>query len=257
MSRFSPQFRIAAVSGAILAAVSACTHAPKSVATGPAQPLPKQVSVYHLHKLIPYTLRVRRPASPGANPKVGPGGIDYRSEPLPDAHFDCETATWLFRELKLADIRSCLAPLKSLSVSYRVKWLPVPYLELDAGDETPECLKSTLSSIPVPREIFFQSNEDDRLECYSSRLNIESNEIADFKLPIAKTAVKVEFPLLQPPKDDDETRMLLLTWALTPFWDRSDGTLLSHLVPDTICGACLGEKTKLGPTSPKPLSWPE
>jgi hypothetical protein len=59
------------------------------------------------------------------------------------------------------------------------------------------------------------------------------------------------------PKDDDETRMLLMTWAMTPFWDHSSSTLPSHLVPDAICAACLGTRTMLTPADPEPLSWPE
>lgn len=256
-SRLFSTFKAAAALSSILVFAAACKHASKTTAAVPEPPTPRQVSEYRLHKIIPYTLRMRRPPGPGANPKAGPGGADYHSDPLPDAHFDCEGAAWLFRELKLDQVRSCLAPLKSISVLYRVKWLPTPYLELDLSDDTPACLKSVLAAIPVPREIFFQSNEDGRLECYSSRLQIESNEIAGFKMPIKKTSVKVDFPLVQPPKDDDETRALLLTWALTPFWDRADGTLVSHLVPSQICTACLGEKTKLGPTDPEPQTWPQ
>lgn len=253
----------------LLLILGSCSHGRKTTPSSG-----KPIREHALKQLIPYTLKIRRPTSPGADPKAGPGGTDYQSDPLPDENFDCREVSWLFREIDLVEARACLAVLsapptpdseqaakKPIShLLFTVRWLPVPELELDASgfDEgsAANCLKKVLSHLPVPREIFFQSNEGDRLACYSSRLAVEANEIAGFKLPIKKTALRVELPLKPLPKDDAETRMLLMTWALTPFWNREKNTLAAHLVPDGICRRCLGEKTMLGPTDPAPVPWP-
>jgi hypothetical protein len=257
MRRSGNFFRLA-VAVLLLLAGGACGHAAtKSGTTRADQALGKPVSEYHLHRFIPYTLRVRRPPGPGANPKAGPGGIDYRSDPVPDANFDCKEVAWLFKDLKLEDLRACIAHAKGGRAVYLVRRLPVPYLELQEEDDMPACLKAVLATIPLPREIFFQSVEGDRLACYSTRLAIEANEVVGFKMPIDKAEVRLDFPMATQPKDDDEMRMLLMSWALTPFWDHSNSTLTAHLVPDKICATCLGERTMLKPGDPEPVSWPE
>ncbi len=239
-----------------MALVSGCKLAPKKIRTD--QPLLPQVSEYHLHRLIPYTLRVRRPTGEGANPKAGPGGTDYRSNPLPDSHFDCKDVASLFSETKLADVRACIAKVQSSArASYRLRRGATPYYELDESDDAAACLRTALPLIPLPREIFFQSNEGDRLACYASRLPVEGDEVVGFKLPISKQALKLDFPLATQPRDDDETRMLLMSWALTPFWENNGASIKARLVPDSICVKCLGEGVMLKPTDPEPMLWPD
>ena len=210
---------------------------------------------HQISHLIPYTLRVRRPPGPGADPRVGPGGTDYTSHPLPSANLDCETARELFANLDLAGLRTCLSSLKS-SVRYRLKRVDAPALELEGPEHAPACLNALLPSIPVPREIFFQSEDEERLLCYSSRLDIEANELAGFKVPSHRLDVRLDFPLLAPPKDDDETRRLLLSWAITPFWNETTSELPSHIVTDEVCRACLGEKNMIKPQDGPQASWP-
>lgn len=258
----APQVRAFAIT-ALLLAIMSCSHGRSGEVASPRRE-------HALRQLIPYTLKIRRPVSPGADPKAGPGGIDYHADPLPDESFDCRDASWLFREINLTEARECLAALSAPTAPdqerairhllFTVRWIPVPELELDASsfgeEKSADCLKKVFARLPVPREIFFQSNEGGPLGCYSSRLAIESNELAGFKLPIHKTALRIEIPFKPLPKTDAEMRMVLMTWVLTPFWKRKENTLSAHIVPDVICRRCLGEKTMLGPTDPKPISWP-
>ena len=230
----------------------ACSHAPKEA---------RRSDIYSLHQLIPSTLRVRRPGVAGADPKAGPGGSDYRTDPLPDARLDCKDDTWLFGEINLDALRSCIVQISAarspaLKVFYVVHRVPTPYLELEVEKSTPACLVSGLPMIPMPREIFFQSTEGGRLACYSSRFQIEANEVAGFKLPIDQAGVTLEFPMLHPPKDVLETRKMLLTWALTLFWNPSSKTLASHLATDSVCEVCLGERGMVRSMDPEPRLWP-
>jgi hypothetical protein len=243
--------------------LSACSGAPpKPEAAEPSQGRPAVPPLllnptHELHQLIPYSLKIRRPPGPGADPKVGPGGTDYTSHPLPDAKFDCETPTFLFSELKLDQVLQCVEDVKEASfVHYRLKRVPVPYLELQNPEDAPACLRTALPRIPVPREIFFESNDEGRVLCYSARLNIEANETAGLKLPTHRLDVRVDFPILAFPTTDDETRMLLLSWALAPFWNENMRSLSAHIVPDALCNACLGEKNRLKPKDPTPVPWP-
>jgi hypothetical protein len=232
--------------------LTACSHASKSSSSGESSPAP--VTEYHLHKLVPYTLKVRRPSFAGIDPKVGPGGADYRSAGTPDAHYECKDAAWLFRDVNLAELRDCVTTEKAGHASYVLKRVAVPYLEMEEDGETLSCLKKLLPKIPLPREIFFQSTEGGRLACYGARLHLEADEIAGFKMPFDRAGMKLEFPLTFPPLNDPQTVMLLMTWAMTPFWEK--GTIAAHLVPDRICSVCLGEKTMLKPTDPEPVLWP-
>jgi hypothetical protein len=251
---------------ALLIAAASCATGHRTESSSPSRE-------YELRRLIPYTLKVRRPTSPGADPKAGPGGVDYHSAPLPDENFDCRDPEWLFREINLTEARECLAALSAPAAPnaadterkihhlfFTVRWLPVPELELDASkfkeERSADCLVKAFGHLPLPREIFYQSNDLGQLACYSSRLAVESNEVGGFKLPINKTALRVELPFKPVPKNDAEMRMLLMTWALTPYWDSKKNTLSAHIVPDAICRRCLGEKTMLGPTDPEPISWP-
>lgn len=226
----------------LIIAIAACSHGSKNGAE------------HHLHKLAPYTLKVRRPPFASIDPKVGPGGADYRASQAPDAHYDCRDPAWLFRDLNLSELRDCVTTEKASRAHYVLKRVAEPYLEMDADAGTLPCLKKLLPKIAVPRELFFQSNEGGRLGCYSSRLYLEADEIAGFKMPVGRASMALEFPITFPPQNDAQTVMLLLSWAMAPFWDQ--GTIVAHLVPDRICSVCLGEKTMLKETDPEPVLWP-
>jgi hypothetical protein len=230
--------------------VSACSH--KQVAEAP------RMEIHAIHHFIPYTMKVRRPLSSGANPKVGPGGVDYTSHPLPDAHFDCDAPASLFKDVKLDEAIACFESVKESSpVRYQLRRAAQPELVLEENKATPACLKKTLPKIAVPREIFFQSTEEGSPICYSSRLDIEANDTAGFKMPTHRLALRVDLPLAHLPENADEMRMLLLSWALTPLWEKDRSSLPSHVVPDALCGVCLGPDKLLKPTDPPPVLWPE
>ncbi len=211
-----------------------------------------------IRKLIPYSLHYRRTPFIGADPAVGPGGIDYQTNPRPGARFDCEPMKSLFKEIDLISLRRCLGTLKSdLVVLYRLKRDPAPFLVLDENPEMkPDCLRTALANIPVPREIFFQSNEEGVMSCYSSRLDIEADELFWVKVPKAKTALRLDFPLASPPETDEQTHLLLMSWAMAPFWRDPGHHLISHLVPDALCRACLGKENMLENSGPPVLLWP-
>ncbi len=218
-------------------------------------------NVVRIKKLVPYTMKVRRPPGEGADPKVGPGGEDYSSKPLPDARFDCQSPAWLFSEMPLDKIRSCLAGIKEpIELHYRLERYASPFLKLAIKDPeaTPACLIEVLGKIPVPREIVFQSNEEGRLECYSSRLNVAANQKSGVRLPTHRldVVVNLPLPLESMPADDHKTMMLLLSWALSPYWDKDPPSLEAHLMPEAICNVCLGEKEKLKQSDPVQELWP-
>ncbi len=233
-----------------------------------------EVHEHEVRKLIPQTLRIRRPLVPGADPKASPGGPDYRSQPLPNSKFDCEAPRKIAEGLPLAAIRSCVTSLsikksvdaELLSVVYKLVRDPVPHLQLQDLEEVPPCLVQTLPKIPVPREIFYQAEslgdvtpETRRLDCFASRLDIEADQWMGFKLPIAKLGVRVTFPpqnFDRAPDDDDEMRRLIMTWALTPFWDSSTASFRAKVVPDTICRTCLGQSSMKKGDEPDLEVWP-
>jgi hypothetical protein len=249
MSRASKLLLILVIPGAALALQPGCGRAP--------------VKQHAIKQLAPVNLRVRRPAGPGADPAAGPGGTDYRSRPLPNEQLDCEKAGTLLRGLDVAGLRACFAALQAakepVEVLFRLRRLPQPFLELQAAETTPACLAATLPRLPVPREIVFQSADaDDQLGCYSSRLDLEADEVLGFKAPKARLELRLRFPQERAPKDDEETERMLVAWALTPFWgDRpSERALPGVIVPVAICKACIGEKNLLDKRKSAPVYWP-
>jgi hypothetical protein len=212
--------------------------------------------VHSIRRLIPSTLRFRRPPTPGADVRAGPGGVDYRSQPLPNEQFDCETVDALFKELNLEDVRSCISAQATLYVAiYNLVREAVPYLELEETEETPACLVKTLPRISVPREIFFQSYDHERTSCYSARLNWDVDRFMGIKLPSDQLAIRIMMPMEKEPEDAREMLRLLTAWAITPLWSK-DKTLPSKIVPDQICRKCLGKHNLMGGPDPEPELWP-
>jgi len=226
---------------------SACSSAPKND--------------HFLHKIIVNNIHFRRPAGPGADPSGGPGGTDYRSDPAPDARLDCRPAAELFNGIDIKAVRECLSDKTTATpVSYRLRREAVPKLVLnvDEPEKVSLCVYKTLPEIPVPREIFFETNEYGQMLCYSARLDIEADELAGAKMPMAKIDVTIPLPLKRPPKDDAETVRLLQSWALTPLWGAGrDGKpeLKSKIVTKQLCKKCIGEKNLMQRES-VPAYWP-
>lgn len=218
-----------------------------------------RIALDHVH--------ARRPSAAGAKPDVGPGGEDYVSNPRPGPSFDCVPMEALFSGISTSEAISCLASIQERKKAvYRLKREPVPYYELQAPEDIPallpECLKKTIPRIPVPREIFFQSDAKKDLqgamECFSARLPIESDEVPalGLKWPLLRTQLEIDFPLEVPPASSAMLIRLLATWVLTPFFEEESGELRSTLVPKALCRRCLGEKRLLGPHEPMPIFWP-
>src|SRR3954467_6778781 len=61
------------------------------------------------------TIRVRRPQGRGADPKAGPGGEDYVSDPLPNETLDCEKPAALFRGFDLPKVRGCFTSIQKFT----------------------------------------------------------------------------------------------------------------------------------------------
>lgn len=206
-------------------------------------------------------LHVRRPSSPSADPQAGPGGVDYRSDPLPNERLDCEPAIALFKDFIAKKTRECVRVLQALGneLEYQLRRAAVPFLELQVKDDTPGCAAQLLSRLPVPREIFFQSNDnsDGVLQCYSSRLNLEKEKIlaGTVTSPLSRSVLKLKFPLQVYPRDDEQMNLMFLTWVLSPFF-RENGKIPSRIVPHALCERCFTEKRLLKPDGPPPVYWP-
>ena len=198
-------------------------------------------------QIWPDQLRVRRPLAAGATADTDAGGLDYTSRPLPNEKLDCESYEALFQKVDFKALRQCFADQTAVKdLDYRLQRLPAPELELMDPEDAPTCIQKLLPSIPVPREIIFRAEEptDAKPRCWSSRINIEADEILGVKLPGSALALHVGFPLVTVPQDDAEMKRLLGSWALTPFFrdlpGGANGRLRSQIVPDRLCDQCMG-----------------
>lgn len=225
---------------------------------------------YTLSEILASPLRVRRPLGHPAHPEAGPGGSDYQSHPLPNDRYDCEKTDYLVQEVVKKSVLACFQSIKkSMSIEYLLKLDVQPEFILDVSEEDlkdpkfefPRCLVQTLPKLPVPREILVMGRQDENKppECYSARLDIEANQVLGFKLPKGKQALRVDFPLVHPPKTLEELKRTLLAWMLTPLFsteDPGDIHLKSKYVPSVICQRCFGEKEIIKPSEPLPPLWP-
>lgn len=221
-------------------------------------------------QIVPYNMRFRRPVFIAADSDAGPGGEDYLSNPLPSENFDCDKPDVLLKEIDLKAARECLNSVPatvmkegqeialSKKADYFLKRQTQSYLELipaisEENPElnTPECFKTALSKIPVPREIFFQATspqgEATTQEplCYASRLIGDKDQVLGRKIPMAKVMVTLQLPLPKPLTNDDETIRYLTAVAVTPIWQQEKDFFRSKVVTRTICMKCMGEKDYL------------
>ena len=219
-----------------------------------------------LETVLASPLRVRRPPGPGASPYVGPGGVDYQSDPLPNERYDCKNFDFLFQKMDLASIQKCLKSIdKTKKVFYTLMKGPEPVLRLNYDEEeTPQCLKRVFEEIPVPREIFFQAwsasevDEGRELLCYNSRLNIEQGEFLGMGFMSKGYALRLEFPLEKIPQKKEEFQRMLLGWALSPFyWEEGRGFFLSKVVTQRYCRLCFGEESVLDRVNRSYPTWPD
>ena len=210
-----------------------------------------------IRQLIPYSVHVRRPAVLGADPNVGPGGPDFKTEPLPNEKYDCQPYADIFKDISEIKIRECLNTVKSeVTLRYRMNRAPAPFYELEKNEHVPPCFEEVLPKIPLPREIVFQSNEEGSLGCYSSRLNIEADELFWVKVPKAKTVLDIMVPsVFEEAANEEAFRLLLLSWMIAPFYDDKN-YIPSTVMPDVFCIACMGERNMSKATKAPIVLWP-
>ncbi len=245
-----------------------------------------QKNRFYLKSILASPIQVRRPQTTPADPEVGPGGVDYQSQPsLPDKSFDCQPAKSLYAQWNDQVVRACLASIqKKQRIEYELVMTSRPYFKLRVDeDETPQCLVKNLKSIPVPREFFFQANETQivssknegsstnqgwkplrsdvkrsRLSCYAARLPIEKDKVLGKPFFPNTMVLRFDFPLPEVPTSQEAFYRMAVAWSLTPFYYLRDdrGTFEASWVPDRFCKVCFGDG-KLHPKSTEGVpQWP-
>jgi hypothetical protein len=231
----------------IILGSSSCSSKPKATEA-------KREGVVHLiERMESSTLRVRRPETAPADPYADENVVGYEVFPPPDKKFDCKRASSLFTKMNLRLIRECLSTMhSSFTLSYFLRREDQPVLEIDGNlDKYPNCLVKHLSSVPVPREIFFKlQSKSGRNECYSARIPIEANKMLGFTIPVSSFTMNVEFPIKEALETDSDVIALLTGWAITPyFWMEREGAkggqIPARVVTDSICRACYDDDATL------------
>lgn len=214
-----------AISAFIIGSIAACSHTETS-----------QKNLHRVEQVEMSSLHVRRPSGPGADVDVGPGGVDFRSNPPPDENFDCKKVSSLFASLRLDALTACMSSLeKPVELFYSLRRSAEPAWVLKSSDQAPLCLREILGEIPVPREIVFRNRERD---CYTSRVDMEADEVLGFKVPKNQVELKISFPPEQTESKADLMRRIG-SWALTPFWNRELNAIPSRLLPEHLCRVCV------------------
>lgn len=238
-------------------------------------------NTYSVRQIAPANLYVRRPLSIPADAHAGPGGTEYVSHPMPGTKMDCREARSLAEGLPLKALRACIAEVNQKGEKpkfrFRLQRVAQPYLELQSPDDAPECIRTLLGKIPVPREIFYQSlptklparqagdpdmpNRDTGpyYDCYAASIDLEADEIMGVKVAKAKWDLEVAFPLKRVVmRTDEEVLRLYLGWAVMPFFSEEKGEFIvpSKFVPAHICRLCMDEMRMLKTGDPLPLLWP-
>ena len=226
-----------------------------------------------LKKLLLYNLALRRPLSVGAKPGAVRGEKEFQVTPKLNAQFDCMPLRRLYRDVDFFKLEKCFKAVEKSgwkqTVYFELQKSVAPYWKrkephLEDDDpfeeqpdarevEIPQCIKEVLDKIPIPREIFFQSNEEGSLNCYSARIGIDEDSLLDSKLQ--KTELTLAFPLERVPSTEREMKFLLATWSLAPFFN-AEGQIKSKLVPSHVCGKCIGEANLFLEADPLPPLWP-
>lgn len=239
-------------------------------------------NTYSVRQLAPANLMVRRPPSVPASAQAGPGGTDYVSQPMPGPNMDCRETRSLADGLDLKSLRACFATVNQSpehpTLRYRLQRVPQPFFELQKPDDAPECIRTLLSKIPVPREIFFQGLPtklpqgqagagEERVgqdtgpyyDCYAASLDLTADEVMGVKVSKAKLDLEIEFPLKRLVlRTDEEALRVYLGWSIAPFFSQEKGEIAvpAKYVPPHICKLCMTEQRMLKTGDPLPLLWP-
>ena len=207
-------------------------------------------------------LHFRRPTISGADPQAQ-STLDegYLRTTKVSATLDCEPIKSLFKEVDFALLRSCLVELSKLQSAKEIYFELVrdimPYLKLKDSKEVPECVRQSISVLPVPREIVYQTNEKGSLSCYSSRIPVADEEFMGINAFLFRTRLTIRLPLPQLPGNDRELVNLLTTWVITPFYDDNGQHLLGELVPTSTCAVCMSRSHIPPGEQSLPPTWPE
>lgn len=229
-----------------------------------------------IDRIVLVNLHFRRPQGAPADPQAGPGGEDYQSKPLPNSRLDCEPSEKLFTGLKLDAIRACLSG-SNLSdqdfiLTYSVQKSIQPVLKLrpespkskekavkKGKPHRPACVDELLGEIPVPREIYFQGvrdSEKGELGCFAAGLTPDASPLLGVRLMKEKTELAVTIPPRRALKTNQDVQLLLLSWALRPFWNTQRNQMEARVVPDHLCRLCIGEKNLVREGIPAVPLWP-
>lgn len=202
-------------------------------------------------KLVPATLKLRRPSGNEPDPQAGPGGLDYkRTEDVQDP--ECQTIAQALSAVDIPVVLKCFKTFKSPVIkNYRLIRGSEPYLELESEEDEPTCLTTSLKRIPLPREIVFVAPEPepnhDKFRCLASRLDIEADQWMGFKLPKNRVALSLALPFKEPLETSDQFKRWYGGVVLAFFWDKSRGGIPSRIVTKRFCEACLGLKAMPDP----------
>ncbi len=221
--------------------ITACSSAPKT-------------QKHLVSQIISDSLRVRRTTTPPTDPKVGPGGPDYKADPKTKTDFECKKPQTLYENLDLTNIQSCLQSItKPIQVKYVLDFTHTPSWKLDINKDIqvvpPKCIQKYLSIIPVPREIFFQTySNNGSLNCYSSFIDTNADQFLGAKVSSKNGfELNIVFPLTPSPQKKNDIKRHLISWSMAPFWSEdpanSEKNVISSLyVPESICSKCLGKE---------------
>ena len=182
----------------------------------------------------------------------------HRPEYAPADHDDfnnknrelsCEHPESLWKDLvkNHSSVRECLNSIENGNAIYFYVPATQPYLELDLEEEkNPECLKTVLPKILLPREIYYtgrqkgQTLDEDPLECFSSSFSVDTNQLMLTPTSFLKKKIVIPFPMRRSlTKSQDLTMWLTVTtFTILKSDEKAEGHLLATPVPESVCKAC-------------------
>jgi hypothetical protein len=203
------------------------------------------------------SLKMRNPVSISADPDVGPGGVDYQTATNEEPHYGCKSPSEFFSKLKKAEIRDCLLSVTDeVIVEYQLKRTDSPHWRLQDPELAPVCIVDLMTQISIPREIFFQSSDESNLECYSSKIFKDKDEVLGAKVPINQLNLEIQFPLVDSIRTEGDLDSFFMRLVLRPYFEGQPMKIDARRVPARVCRECL-PKSMLLDTQQKYPSWPE
>ncbi len=167
-----------------------------------------------------------------------------------------------------SSIRECVNSIEKGQATYFYVPAIQPYLELDQEEETnPKCLKTSLTKIPLPREIYYlakpigQTFDDDSMGCYSSSFSVKTNEMMSTPTGFLKKKIVLPFPLSRPLMNSHDLSLWLMvtTFTILKSDEKADGRLLATPVPESVCRVCFKNDAHFDEKfnrKLKPVFWP-